>query len=156
MSYVPLTLEEQPGFAEIPEAELAGGLPLTSGVLKMLNSAVKFAAVRTEYFYGYYGDGETVVLPESPVDGYQYAREELRYIWSVYWTGSPVGQLAGTLFPPLTGATSGEGQVLQMGFSVDQPTGLVHTVVSYYQDGKQQQDTADGILLVHTIAKRAR
>jgi len=44
----------------------------------------KFAAVRTEEFWGYYKNGETVALPVSPADGYAYAREELRYVWSIF------------------------------------------------------------------------
>jgi hypothetical protein len=151
-----LTLEAMPGFAEILIAALAYGLPLTSAVLKALNSCVKFAAVRTEFFFGYYCNGDTVGLPTSLIDGYQYAREELRYIWSIYWTGSIVGAAGGTLTPPNTGASSGKGQLLQCGYFIDPNAGAVSCNASYYQDNGQQTDTNDGILMVHTVCKRMR
>lgn len=126
-----LLLSSQPGFTEVPDQSLDAGNPVSSAVLKALNAAAKFAAVRTEQFWGYYKHGETIALPISPADGYAYAREELRYTWSVFWTGSPPGSaLLGTQAAPSRGATSGEGTVLSMGFNVDQETGLVECLVS--------------------------
>lgn len=151
-----LTLQSMPGFAEVLLAALGTGLPLTSAVLKALNSTVKFAAVRTEFFYGYYCDGDTVGLPISLIDGYQYAREELRYIGSLYWTGAAKGACGGTLAEPNTGATSAPGQLLQCGYYVDPNTGVVSCTASYYADSGQQGDTNDGVLMVHTVAKRMR
>ena len=122
LSYAGMTLQAQPGFAEILLAALAYGLPLTAAVLKALNSAVQFAAARTEYFYAYYSDGMTVGLPVSPIDGYPYAREELRYIWSICWTASANWSGAGSnnlLVGPATGPTTGTGQLLQCGYLVD-------------------------------------
>jgi len=150
-----LLLSSQPGFTEVPDQSLDAGNPVSSAVLKALNAAAKFAAVRTEQYWGYYKHGETVVLPISPADGYAYAREELRYTWSVFWTGSPPGSaLVGTQVAPSRGATSGEGTVLSMGFNVDQGTGMVECLVSYFKTA--QQDEQDGILMVMTHATRGR
>lgn len=151
-----LTLQAMPGFSEILAAALGYGLPLTSAVLKALNGAVKFAAVRTEYFYGYYCDGDTVGLPTSFIDGYQYAREELRYIWSLYYSGAAAQACGGTLWPPATGTSGAPGQFLGGGYYIDQGTGTVSCVATYYKDSAQQTDERDGILMVHTIARRMR
>ncbi|KKK48884.1 hypothetical protein LCGC14_3140660, partial [marine sediment metagenome] len=137
-----LTLTSQPGFSEVPDSAFDAGNPVTAANMKSMNAASKFAAVRDEEFWGYYKHGETVQAPLSPADGYAYALEELRYTWSVYWTGTPPGTaLEGTQTPPSRGATGGSGQLLQMGFNVDQETGVVACDVSYYRDGGSQTDT---------------
>jgi len=150
-----LLLSSQPGFTEVPDQSLDAGNPVSSAVLKALNAACKFAAVRTEQFWGYYKHGETIVLPISRADGYAYAREELWYTWSIYWTGSPPGSaLLGTQTAPSRGATSGEGTVLGFGAHDDQTTGAVECVTSYYKTA--QQDKQDGILMVTTHGTRQR
>lgn len=149
-----LTLGSQPGFVEIADSVFDAGNPVSDASLKALSSAAKFAAVRNEQFYGYYRDGETVQLPQSPADDYQYSRAELRYSWSIYWSGSATGPCNGTETPPTKGATTGQGQLLQNGGNVDQGTGLVSCWASYFKTG--QEDTNDGILLVITHAQRSR
>jgi hypothetical protein len=149
-----LTLSTQPGFTEIPDSSFASGSPVSDSVMTAINEDAKFGVVRNEQFYGYYANGETVNLPVSPADGYSYSRPELFYAWSVYWTGSATGPCQGTETPPPRGATSGQGQLLQMGFNVDQATGLVSCNVSYFKTS--EQDTNDGILLVMTHAQRSR
>jgi hypothetical protein len=151
-----LILTSQPGFAEIPDSSFDAGNPLTAANMKALNAAAKFAAVRGEEFWGYYQDGEVVVLPVSLADGYAYAREELLYTFSIYHTGSGPGSLNGVQTPPSRGAGTGAGNLLGFGFDVDQATGLVSCNVSYYVQNGAQTYTKDGILLVHTLAKRAR
>lgn len=152
-----LVLGTQPGFAEVPDSAFDAGNPASAANLKAVNAEAKFAAVRTEEFWGYYKHGETVQLPISPADGYQYAREELRYTWSIWWTGAAPGSaLNGTQITPSRGATGGPGHLLQMGFSIDQATGVLTCDVSYHKDGGSQTDTHDGILMVITHAKRQR
>lgn len=149
-----LTLSAQPGFTEIPDTTFAAGNAASSSAMTALNDDAKFAAVRNEQFYGYYRNGETVVLPVSPADGYEYSMSELRFSHSWYWTGSATGPCDGTETPPPRGATSGSGLILQLGADVNQQTGLVTTNVSYYKTG--EQDTNDGILMVITHAQRNR
>jgi hypothetical protein len=152
-----LILTTQPGFTEVPDSAFDAGNPATAANLKALNAAAKFGAVRTEQFWGYYKHGETVQLPISPADGYEYAREDLRYAFSIYWTGAPPGSaLNGTQNLPSRGATGGEGHLLQMGFDIDQATGAIVCDVSYHKDGGAQSDTHDGILMVLTHATRQR
>ncbi len=148
-----LVLTSQPGFTDVPDSSFDAGNPVTAANMKALNAAAKFAAVRNEEFWGYYKHGETVQLPVSPADWYAYAVEELLFIWAIFWTGAPPGSaLNGTQTPPSRGATGGSGNLLQMGFSVDQATGLVTCDISYYVQGGAQADTNDGILLVMTHA----
>jgi hypothetical protein len=149
-----LTLSSQPGFVEIPDTTFAAGNAVSDSAMKQLNADAKFGAVRNEQFFGYYRNGETVALPVSPADGYAYAQSELRYSWGWYWTGSATGPLNGTQTPPPRGVTTGQGQMLQFGANVDQTSGVVSTVVSYFKSS--QQDTNDGILLVITHAQRSR
>jgi len=150
-----LLLTSQPGFTELLASSLVTGTPLTSTLLKAINDNARFACVRTETFYGYYLVGESVLLPTSPADGYEYSAQECRFLWSLYWSGSGQGPLVGVTYLPTRGVTSQPGWVLQMGFTIDQNTGLISGGVSYWT-GSQQLDTTDGILMVVTIAKRAR
>ncbi len=149
-----LTLSAQPGFTELADATFDAGNAITDAALKSLNADTKFGAVRNEQFYGFYRNGEQVVLPVSPADGYEYSRAECLYSWSVYWTGSAPGALNGTQSPPVGGSTSAAGTMLQIKAYVDQPTGDVSTGTSYYQSS--QVNTNDGILLVITHAQRNR
>ena len=149
-----LLLSSQPGFTEVPDQSLDAGNPVSAAVLKALNSAAKFAAVRTEQFWGYYGHGETIALPISAADGYAYAREELLYSPSLVSTGAPAQALNGTQTLPGYGSTSGEGTLLQIAFRVNQQTGVVESIISYWKSG--QQNTNDGILMVVTHATRQR
>ncbi len=152
-----LVLSSQPGFTEIPDSAFDAGNAVTAANMKAMNAAAKFAAVRTEEFYGYYKHGETVQLPVSPADGYAYAREELRYTWSIYHSaGAPGGALNGTPTPPSRGAPGGPGHLLVIAFDVNQLTGAVVCDVSYHKDGAAQTDTHDGILMIVTHAKRQR
>lgn len=149
-----LTLTSAPTFTEVADDELDPGFVLTQAVMQAINEAVNWAAVSVEDFWGYYKDGEAVVLPVSPADGYTYSREELVYTWEIYDTRPATGALNGTQSAPSTGAASGAGSILQMGFNVDQTTGDVTCKVDYYQQSAAETDTNDGILLVHTLARR--
>ena len=149
-----LTLSSQPGFTDLAASLFDAGNTVSDTTAKALNDAARFAAVRNEQFWGFYRNGETVGLPTSPADGYTYARNELLYSWSFYWTGSAVAALLGTHSTPTRGATTGGGTLLQAGAFVDPATGAVSTNVSYFKTA--QVDTNDGILVVVTHAQRNR
>jgi hypothetical protein len=152
-----LILTSQPGFTEIPDTTFDAGNPVTAADMKAMNAAVKFGVVRTEEFWGFYKHGETVALPVSPADGYEYERAELLYSWGIYSSAAPPGTaLNGTQTAPTRGVNSGAGQVLGFGFYVDQETGAVACDVAYYVYNGAQTNTNDGILLVITHAKRQR
>lgn len=151
-----LTLSTQPGFTEIPDSDFSAGSAASDSDLKSLNGDTKFGVVRNEQFWGYYRNGETVQLPVSPADGYAYSRAELRYTWSIFYTGGCNVPCNGTQTPPFQDRTGGPGQVLSLSANVDQSSGLVSTVTSYYKDGAAQTNTTDGVLMVMTHAQRQR
>ena len=123
--------------------------------MKALNAAAKFGVVRNEQFFGYYQNGESVVLPVSPADSYAYNRSELLYTWARYWSGPAGSACGGTMTGPTRGHTSAAGTLLQFGDDVNQATGLVSCTTSYWS-GSTENDTTDGVLLVVTHAQRSR
>lgn len=153
-----LTLTQQPSFSQVANTGLVTGATLAAADIQAINEDAKFAAVRTEEFYGYYKNGETVALPVSPADGYQYSRTELAYEASLYWTGSSPYGLNGLIIAPYRGPTSAGGQAIKIGYGVDQATGAVSCAASYAKDGllTVETDTTDGIVMVTTIARRMR
>jgi hypothetical protein len=153
-----LRLSGQPGFTELPDTGLETNDSLPAAVLQGISEDAAFAAVRTEEFWGYYANGETVKLPMSPVDGYRYSRAECCYTWSIYWTGSATAPLEGTQVAPSRGPTSSGGHLLKIGGFIDQATGLVSCDEAYEKEAMVPVPEAnhDGILLVITHAKRLR
>jgi hypothetical protein len=149
-----LSLSAQPGFTDIPGSSFASGQPVTAAVMQALNSNAKYGAVRNEQFWGFYRNGETVQLPVSPVDGYQYSREELLYSWSIWYTGPAVAPCNGSQAAPTTGQTSGQGTLLYCSANVDQTSGLVTCSMAYYKTS--QMNVPDGVLMVITHACRNR
>lgn len=150
-----LTLSAQPGFTELADALFDTGATPSDATLKAANSNSKFAAVRNEQFWGFYEHGDTVLLPVSPADGYEYSREELVYSWSIYSSAPPTGAFtAGQQATPTAGANSGAGTLLGVNANVDQTTGVVSLTVAYWNGS--QTNTTDGILMVIAHAQRSR
>ena len=166
-------------FVEVTEPQLDSGEVIAQALLQAINADVLVAVGMVEDFWGYYRVGETVGLPTSPLDGYTYKRSELLYAWEIFSTAAAPGALNGTQAAPAPGAPSGTGQILQMGFSIDQGSGVISGVaqygpvgvageqgtyayinpvgvfsVSYYATKGAQTNTQDGILLVRTLARR--
>ena len=66
-----------PGFFDLADSTIPGGQPLTDYALAKISHNAKFGAVRCEIIYmGFYGPGDTVAPPVSPVDGYSYSYAE--------------------------------------------------------------------------------
>ena len=154
-----LTWATVPGAVDIPDANLAADQPVTDYTLTKISNNAKFAAVRPETFYGWYKNGETVLIPTSPVDGYVYARGELEYEIAAFTTRAPAGATNGSLAkPPRANANSGGGNLYMLDFWVeeknDSSPGLVHCEVSYYVQGGAETITNDGCVKVRTIATR--
>lgn len=149
-----LTLSAQPGFTELADSTFDTGATPSSSALKSLNADVKFGAVRNEQFWGYYRNGETVALPTSPADGYNYSQAELVYSWSMYASGPAAGPLNGTQAAPTPAANGGPGTMLSCQQQVNQATGLVTCVTSYFNG--TTANTTDGIVMVVVHAQRAR
>jgi hypothetical protein len=154
-----LTWGTEPGFVDLPDSNLAANQPLTSYALQAMNNNSKAAAVRPETFYGWYRDGETVLLPVSPVDGHQYTREELEYEIAAWDARGPAsGALNGVQARPARANTNAApGTLYDMWFAVEEKNeanpGLVHCYVSYWT-GSAENQTNSGMVKVRIIATR--
>lgn len=143
------TILTPPGFSDIDETKLVAGQGAKSIIHALkANQIAQNAAlgmVRPEFFYGVYQDGETVETPISPVDQYEYEREELIYIFTPY-----------TTFDAQSGWTSAAGILFYFLWDVDPLTGAVTMNEFYHPDGNSPvAKTSDGQLIVLTIAQRA-
>jgi hypothetical protein len=75
-------------FAEISLQTFAPGQTLRASTMKQLSHNVREAAASPELFGPTeYSDGDLVTLPTSPIDGYEYSRDELMYVWDWKTTG---------------------------------------------------------------------
>ncbi len=146
-----LTLRSTPGFCDIPDSSFAAGQKALGINLAKISENAEFGMVRFELFYGTYTDGETVDLPVSTVDGYQYSADELLYLW-----------VPKSSVNPGTGWASAEEALWYCNWQVDQwqsalsPGGGVHCQEWYtwIHSSKPNTQSNDGILGVWTIAQR--
>lgn len=117
-----------PQFVEIDNKDLRGGSFLNQSKIQQMNSNAKFAAVRMEVFSGYYADGDTVLTPHSPVDGYVYDRSELMHIPILASSRQPASHTAGqSTFPVLANSDAGTGILVESPYElkVDNASGVV-------------------------------
>lgn len=140
------SLSEPPGITEIPSALLAAGAAASGFVMSALKDSAAFGSVVPEFFYGTYGHGQTVALPISSVDGYQYERVELIYIWDTVNTVSNTSGLP----------SGGGGGLNYFEQYVEQSTGYVHSTEMYVVGENPGVVTHDGVLGVWTVGVRAR
>ena len=147
-----------PVFNDVADANLAGNQPLTDAVIQMLSANAKFAAVRPEVlFAGFYGHGDTVILPVSPVDGYTYLRSEVSYVALIYSNRSRAGVYTpGQLTPPDQSSSQPQNGLYNMPgcWDINDLTGVVNLRTSYYSGGGAEVVTTDGILKVYAVCQR--
>lgn len=158
-----LTWATVPGAVDLPDANLAADQPVTDYSLQKISNNAKFAAVRPEHFQGYYKQGETVLIPTSPVDGYQYTRLELRYEWSLYSPLNPTGATNGAASPPALdtesmqagggGLDAWEYCLMYVEHKAQPNPGRVHCQ-SHVNNGQSTTLKTQGVLYVTTIAER--
>ena len=153
-----LTWATQPGAVDLPDANLAADQPLTDYDLTKISNNAKFAAVRVETFYGWYKNGETALLPVSPVDGHAYTRQELEYSVAAFCSRSPAGATNGALArPSRQNANDGPGSLFLLDYWIEEKTdanpGLVHLETHYWDSGAETV-TNGGFVKVRTIATR--
>src|ERR1700690_289289 len=108
-----LSLSSIPGFTDLPDSVLEAGDPAYGIHVGEISQNAAFGMVRTEIFVGTYVDGDTVILPTSPIDNYNYSREELLYMWTVI---SSVNQSTGWV-TPVGGSLWYAGWKVDQGFS---------------------------------------
>lgn len=140
-------LSTVPGFSDVPEAAFeAEKLALGIQIAKISDNAA-FGMVRCEVFSAHYHDADTVILPTSVVDGYNYSREELTYVWAISNT-----------FNAGSGWLSGPDSLWYAAWKVDQITGLVSCEEWYRRSGDHinSNRSTDGDLMVFTLAQRGQ
>jgi hypothetical protein len=140
-----LTLRTPPGFADLADAALVhDSAAFAINIAKIYENAC-FGVGRTEFFQGFYKNGDQVPLPTSRIDGRPYARTDLLYIWFVRNSTDPQSLW-------ITGADS----LFYCNWLVDQATGNVFCDEWYRRSGSHADvtHTNDGKLEVWTIAQR--
>ena len=153
-----LTFANIPTFFDLPNAQIAAGLPLTDQAILTISTNAKFAAVRKEVLYaGFYAHGNTVPQLVSPVDGYTYLRSEMSFVWMIYSNRSPDGAFVpGQLARP--GQASSQPQDGLYNFpgdwNINDLTGVVNLRTSYYTGGGAEVVTTDGIIKVYAFCQR--
>ncbi|MGB6720042.1 MAG: hypothetical protein WBE72_04555 [Terracidiphilus sp.] len=140
------TLDTPPGIIDIPDSLLSAGSLASGFAFSAIKENAAFGSVVPEVFFGTYANGQTVPLPISPVDGYQYEQSEILYCWEIYNT------------LPNGGATpSAPGALRACEWYVDQQTGTVHMMENYVIGNmKGGGTTTDGVLGVWSIGIRGR
>lgn len=141
-----LKLKTIAGFADLQNSVLSAEDPALAIHASMIINNAQFGMVRIEFFQDKYHDGDTVILPTSPIDGYNYTRDELLYFWNLKST-----QNAGT------GWLTGPDCLWYLNHNVDQVTGDVSSEEWYRKSSVHNPDGAksnDGVLLVTTVAQR--
>lgn len=152
-----MTMAATPDFNDIPDSSFNSGSVLTSGLMVKLNENSKFGCVRCEYiFMGFFANGNTVGTPLSPVDDYAYSQAEVMYLFNIYSTRAPLpgsGFAPGQSQPPVLNPSQ-PANLYYFAFDIDDSTGLVSCLVSYYQQGGSETVTTDGVLKVYAVGQR--
>lgn len=151
-----LTFSAIPGFFDLADSAIAGNQPLTDDSLQKISHNAKFAAVRCEIIYmGFYGSGDTVPVPVSPVDGYAYSRSECMFIPVFASSRQPApGFLAGqATFPTLANADSYQGNLVAVPYEldIDDATGVITCNLYGSTNGSQAQ----GTVKVYAVCQRS-
>ncbi len=151
-----LILKSIPGLIDLPNSQLAAGSPVTDDKIVKINENVKGAVVRKEtIFMGYYKDGDTVPTPVSPVDGYIYSRSELQYDYTLYTTRAPDANFVSGQAEAPGQASSQIANLYWQYHDIDDSTGKVSSLTSYYKPNGAETITHDGILKVSCFCQRA-
>src|SRR5437016_4438624 len=125
---MPFSLQNVPGFADVPDSALAAEKPALGVLIDRMSENAAFGMVRLEVFRGLYHDGDTVSLPVSTADGYNYSRSECLYAWGI---SSSVN--------PSSGWFSGPDCLWWCAWLVDQTNGSVSCVEWYRRSGDHDQ-----------------
>jgi hypothetical protein len=148
-----LIMAASPSYSAITGSTVAQDKPLTQLLAQSLNDNAKFGVVNSECFYlGDYYDGQTVVLPHSPDDGYAYSAAECNFMFSWKWTSQ--GNSSVLLSPPLS-----NGQLGPMQCSINS-SGVVSIDVWYIDNSGGLFDAealggTDGLVSVFAFTKRS-
>jgi len=143
---MPLTLNSIAGFADLQNVVLQAEQPALGLHVAAIAGNAQFGMTRLEFFQGKYHNGDTVILPTSPIDRYNYSRDELLYLWTINNSANPA-----------THWLSGPDCLWYGNWKVDQTSGAVSCEEWYRKSSVHNPDPAvsqDGVLFVTTVAQR--
>lgn len=127
-------------FAWLNTDDLAAGKPSRTDLLVQLNKNLREAVCRPEFFdAGQFTHGQTVPLPVSLIDGYEYSRDEIVYLFEMGDTGDNL---------------SGMIRILSWDAYIDPATGLVSITEMHRRDGGHIAYDNEGKLTVKVMAIR--
>jgi len=152
-----LRLNTIAGFSDLQNSTLTAGKRARAMHVAMIINNAQFGMVRLEFFQDKYIDGNTVILPVSAVDKYNYSRDELTYFWAIKSTqNASTGWLTG---PDCLWYLSHRVQQWDPTPGADNTdAGKVFSEEWYRKSSVHNPDGAkssDGVLLVTTCAQRA-
>lgn len=140
-----VTLQKVPGFNDIQDTPLTAEQIALGIHVAAISDNAAFGLVRTEPFQVICKNGDTISLPVSEIDGYQYSRSELVYMWGIYATANPD-----------TGWITGPDALWYMNWNVDQDTGEVTCIEWYRPWANAPAQSSDGQLLVTVVGIRQK
>jgi hypothetical protein len=141
-----LILTQTPGYVVQPASVFNAGQPINGLGLARVQNNADFAAVDVECFYQEVKNGDTVTLPRSTVDGYQYQLYECVRYWETRSTVLGV-----------SGQPAAAGGLLVLDYWVDPISLAAQVLETYYvQGGASSGPIADGVIAVWTFGVRGR
>ena len=146
-----------PGFFDLADSTIAGGQALTDYALAKISHNAKFGAVRCEIVYmGFYGPGDTVSPPVSPVDGYAYSYAECLFMPILYSSRSPAaGYVPGQATPPaLANNDPGQGSLIVCPYQLDvnDANGKVEVQTYWSTSGAENQGTVKVLAICQRLS----
>jgi len=150
-----MLMNSVPGFFDLGDSVIAGGQPLTDYALAKISHNAKFGAVRCEVIYmGFYGPGDTVPSPVSPVDSYVYSYQECLFIPVFYSSRSPAaGYVPGQAVPPgLANNDAGQGNLIVCPYVLDVNDANGKVTIQTYWSGSGAEN--QGTVKVLAICQR--
>ncbi len=140
-----LQLAQVPGFLPQPSSALVAGVGINGLTLSRIQMNADFAATRMEVFYSEIEDGDSLALPQSLTDGYQYSASEIIPYWEYRSTVKDI-----------TGIPLADGGLLILNSWIDPYSLSVANAVEYMVQGGKTTPTTDGKLACWAIGQRGR
>lgn len=143
-----ITFAQIHGFSDLSDTIFEADNPAFGDMVQAIAENSEFAYTHLEIFQGMYVNGDTVPLPLSPIDGYQYSIDECLFLWN---PDISTNQQTGWI-------QSGSGSLFFCEWNVDQTTGDVFSLEWYRNNGSggSRTQTNDGQIRVYTICQRQR
>jgi hypothetical protein len=132
------------GYTDIPASAIVSGNSAFALLLMAIQANADFGVCSPELFYDELMDGDTVPLHQSSRDGYNFRQSDMIYFPEFRATFG------------LEGIPAAAGGLQQIQNYVNQQTGEVSVLQTYYVQGGAYSNEHDGILSVWSFGQRGR